>query len=220
MHRNKSQQHNLFSTSWKHQHSSGGTLRQKRNGRRARALSTKDPLHLVFKVHRSRLRGKSLRTYRVYSLLTQLIKKYAGHFHVKVEQVSIQGDHCHLLIRAPRRCHYQHFFRVVAGQLAQQLSQQGLLVSVTKGVTGTPHIAKTSGTVTDTHRTTAQIALQKKGTGLWKLRPFTRVVKGYRAYQIVRNYIQLNEKEALGEIRYQKSRLRGLSTADWQVLWS
>jgi hypothetical protein len=46
------------------------------------------------------------------------------------------------------------------------------------------------------------------------------VVKGWKAYQIVRNYIQLNEKEALGEIAYKKDRLRGLSMSEWNILWS
>ncbi len=55
---------------------------------------------------------------------------------------------------------------------------------------------------------------------LWKYRPFSRVVKGWKSYKIVRNYIQLNEKEVLGKIKYQKNRLRGLSTADWQILWA
>jgi hypothetical protein len=60
----------------------------------------------------------------------------------------------------------------------------------------------------------------RKGTGLWKYRPFTRVVRGWKAYQVVRSYIRLNEKEARGEIPYRKQRLRGLSSADWGILWS
>lgn len=55
---------------------------------------------------------------------------------------------------------------------------------------------------------------------IWKYRPFSRVIWGWKAYRVVKNYIQLNEKEALGKIKYQKNRLRGLSTSDWQILWS
>jgi hypothetical protein len=36
----------------------------------------------------------------------------------------------------------------------------------------------------------------------------------------VRDYIQLNEKEATGEIRYSKHRLRGLREEDLSRLWS
>jgi hypothetical protein len=55
---------------------------------------------------------------------------------------------------------------------------------------------------------------------LWKYRPFTRVVRGFKAYKLVRDYIQLNEKEATGEIRYSKQRLRGLLADELSRLWS
>jgi hypothetical protein len=45
-------------------------------------------------------------------------------------------------------------------------------------------------------------------------------VRGYKAYNIVRDYIQLNEKEATGEIRYSKLRLRGLLPDELSRLWS
>jgi len=64
---------------------------------------------------------------------------------------------------------------------------------------------------------TKNLAKVKK---LWRHRPFTRVVKGWRAYNIVRDYIQLNEKEALGDIPYRAERLRGLSSSDREILWS
>jgi hypothetical protein len=54
---------------------------------------------------------------------------------------------------------------------------------------------------------------------LWKYRPFTRVVRGFRAYKIVRDYIQLNEKEATGEICYSKQRLHGLLADELSRLW-
>ncbi|MEK6774395.1 MAG: hypothetical protein AABY64_10665 [Bdellovibrionota bacterium] len=55
---------------------------------------------------------------------------------------------------------------------------------------------------------------------LWKYRPFTRVIKGWKAYKIVRSYIQLNEREALGVIPYRKTRLKGLSSTEWELLWT
>ena len=54
---------------------------------------------------------------------------------------------------------------------------------------------------------------------IWKYRPFSRVVVGLKAYETVMNYVRLNEKEASGEIRYSKQRLRGLSMAEWEILW-
>ncbi len=57
-----------------------------------------------------------------------------------------------------------------------------------------------------------------EGPKIWKYRPFTRVIKGFRPYQVVRNYIQLNECEALGR-PYSKTRLRGLSKEQLRELW-
>jgi putative transposase len=213
----------LFKNHWSHNYSYGGSLRAKRAGRGKRPLSSKEPLHLVFKINREKLRSKSLRTPSCYRLLMMIIKQYSKHFFVRVDQISIQGDHCHLLVRATRHCLFHHFFRVVAGQIAQRFEKEGWLVA---SVTGTPRKKQSPVKVTGTPNcrrgaaNTQKIIKQQNGTRLWKHRPFTRVVLGYKAYQIVRNYIQLNEKEALGKIKYQKNRLRGLSSGDWKILWS
>ena len=157
------------------------------------------------------MRTGTLRSPYGRTIIERIIKKYAQRFFVKIDQYSIQADHIHFLVRAPRRSRYQYFFRVIAGQIAQQFLDAGLL----KAMTGA------------SHNLNEALKLQRKqevrngesSTGLWMYRPFTRVVRGYRAYQIVRNYIQLNECEAQGVIRYNKKRLFGLSMADWEVLW-
>jgi putative transposase len=185
---------------WRHRFSHGGVLRQKRSGRGARPLSTKDPLHLVFKAQRRLLKG-GFRSSQRFALIHHLVQKYKLKFYVKVDQISIQGDHLHLLVRTSRRTNFQSFFRVLAGQIAQRFEKEGLLTPVTD----TPP----SG-----HRVNGQ------ELKLWMHRPFSRVVKGWKAYQVVRNYIQLNEKEALGQIHYRGTRLKGLSSAEWQIIWS
>jgi REP element-mobilizing transposase RayT len=188
-------QTSIFQSHWQHRFSHGGALRNQRAGRGARPLSTKDPLHLVLKIHRESLGRGSLRSPQRMKLISQLVQKYSRKFFVKIEQITIQGDHLHLLIRTSRRSFYQHFFRVLAGQISQQFSKQKL-------VTDTP----------------ADAAAQARG--LWKHRPFSRVIKGWRSYKIVRDYIQLNEQEASRKIPYRKSRLRGLLTEEWLLLWA
>lgn len=175
---------------WKHRYSSGGTLRKQRFDRKARPLSTRDPIHLVLKVDKARV-PKGLRTPRRFQIIQQLLRKYSRKFAVRVEQVSIQRDHIHCLIRLGRRSLGQNFFRVWAGQIAQNFQKRGLL----SAVTGTPG-------------------------RFWKYRPFTRVIRGWRAFQIAKAYVQLNEKEAQGKIVYRKQRLRGLLEKDWENLWN
>ena len=94
-----------------------------------RALSTKDPIHLVLKANRETLRG-GLRSYKRYFLIQKLVRIYSKKFFVKIEQVSIQGDHVHLLIRISKRSLCHSFLRVLAGQIAQQFQAQGLIQRV------------------------------------------------------------------------------------------
>lgn len=184
--------------SWKHRHSHGGELRKLRAGRKMRALCTKDPIHLVLKANRETIRG-GLRSYKRYFLIQKLVRIYSKKFFVKIEQVSIQGDHIHLLIRISKRSLCQSFLRVLSGQIAQQFINQDLTTTETKEMIATD---------TPKERSTRR---------LWKYRPFTRVVKSWKAYRIVRDYISLNEAEALGIIAYSKMRLRGLVQAQTLV---
>ncbi len=169
---------------WKHRHCHGGVLRNSSKGRGARPLSSSDPMHIVFKVNKIAVKT-GLRQPRNFSLLNILLKKYSRKFAVRIEQFSIQADHVHLLVRG-KRAQLQSFFRVLAGQFAQVLTD----------------------TFTRKH----------EGVKVWKYRPFSRVVKGYKSYRVVRDYIQLNEREALGR-PYSKTRLRGLSLEQLQELW-
>lgn len=202
----RSGQLSFIYTPSKHRYCHGGNLRNCRSGRGARPLSTKQSLHTVFKLNKTRLRSKSLRVGPGFGLSLAIIRTYAKRFFVKIDQLSIQNDHIHLLIRTGRRSRYHYFFRVVAGQIAQRFEQEGLLAAAARLATAAGAAA------TDT---------PPRGLSLWKWRPFSRVVSGGRkAYFTVKNYIQLNEKEARGEIRYRATRLKGLSMKDWEILWS
>ena len=217
-------QQKFFKTHWKHALSHGGQLRQKKLGRGQRPLSSKEPVHLVLKCHPGYLKYKSLRAPANFWVINKTLQRYAKRFGIKIEQVSIQSDHVHLLLRCSRRSFYKAFFRVVAGQISQRLEKLELLK-----VTDTP-----ARTQFQSPATKSKVALALEGRRgkvsatvraklkcrLWIYRPFTRVVRGYRSYVIVRNYIQLNEQEARGRISYQAKRLRGLSMSDWRLLWT
>ncbi len=205
MNKKQSQQTEFQKIHWKHRYSHGGQLRNCRHGRGSRALTRKAPIHLVFKANKEVLRG-GFRTYRRYFLIQKLVDIYAKRFFVKIEQITVQSDHLHLLIRINKRSQAQNFFRVVAGQIAQRFKLEGLV-----------NFSLTQKSATDTSIDAPKTTRHPKK--LWKYRPFTRVVKGWKPYQIVRNYIQLNEQEALGVISYRKERLKGLSLSEWEPLW-
>ena len=217
-HASSPKQQSLFTTKWRHRLSHGGRLRNHRDGRGQRPLSTKEPIHLVFKVYRSKLRHNSLRHSQSYLVIHRVITKYSVHFGVRVDQVSIQADHIHMLIRARRRSQFHHFFRVVAGQVSQRFKHDGMLKTASSTISTKP--THTSLRQQDLSAMTDTPEIAQSAGSLWKHRPFSRVVRGFRAFIIVRNYIQLNEQEAAGRIRYQKLRLRGLSMSDWEELWN
>ena len=189
----------------------GGEHRKKRHGRGRRQLSCKQALHVVFKINRIVLKTQSLRTHQNFKLSREIIQKYAARFFIRIDQISIQGDHIHCLVRTCRRSFFHHFFRVVSGQIAQQFEKTDKLRFV---------IDERFRRVTDTPKDVNNTLKIKRKLKLWMYRPFSRVVRGYKNYKIVRNYIQLNEKEARGIIPYKKNRLRGLSLAEWQILWA
>jgi len=174
-------------TNCDHRFCHGGELRNSRLGRGIRPLSTKVPLHVVFKIRGGSLK-KGLRSPEAFSCVHKLIGRCSKKFFVKIEQFSVNADHIHLLLRCSKRSMFHHFFRVLAGQIAQQL-------------TGTQN-------------------KKKEGLGIWKSRPWSRVIKGYKNYVTVRNYVLLNKKEAEGKIAYRKERTRGLSEELLRELWT
>lgn len=216
-------QQNFYGVHRRHRYCYGGQLRKQVRGRGQRPLSCKQALHAVFKIDRTRLRHRGLRVAPCFYLIHQVVRQYSKRFYVKVEKISIQGDHIHMVIRTTRRSHFHYFFRVVAGQIAQRFEHEGLLSgSLKKSMTDTPQprvSVEPRNTITGLGRCLSG-KKQKKGTKLWLLRPFSRVVLGAKAFQTVMDYVQLNEQEALGKIKYQKLRLRGLSSGEWAILWS
>lgn len=220
----KGKQQSFFGSN-KLNYSHGGELRKKRSGRGSRPLSTKDSHHLVFKVDKEKLRNRSFRHPKSFKYVQFLIEKYSRKFYVKIEQISYQHDHIHILARSSRRSNFHNFFRVFAGQIAQNLKVTDTpkvpLENSSKSVTDTTPKFRTDSIPSAMHELDAKSGVStKKEFRFWKSRPFTRIVKEWRSYLVVRDYIQLNEKEITGAILYRKKRLVGLSTGDWKLLWS
>ena len=177
----------------------GGEYRKKRSGRGARPLSSKKSHHIVFKINKSHLKNGNFRHPKNFDYVQKVLKRYAKRFFIKIEHISYQHNHIHILARSTRRSFFHHFFRVFTGQIAQNMK-----------VTDTPKRVG-AGPVTDT---------PKRKVVLWLSRPFTRVVVGRDNFLTTRNYIQLNEKEVTGVIPYRSSRLKGLSLREWLLLWT
>ncbi|PWU16665.1 MAG: hypothetical protein C5B49_10255 [Bdellovibrio sp.] len=57
-----------------------------------------------------------------HTLILKLTRQYASRFFVKIEQISVQGDHIPCLIRCSKGSMLQNFFRVLAGQISQRVT--------------------------------------------------------------------------------------------------
>ncbi len=85
-----------------------------------------------------------LRALKIQKIIKFLFQKYAKNFFVRIDQITIQHDHIHVIVRSPRRFYFQSFFEVIAGQIAHVFQKQGLLksdeeqIKLNQGMTGTP----------------------------------------------------------------------------------
>ena len=232
--KNVSQKQQSFFSLNKSNYSYGGELRKKRSGRGSRPLSVKESHHLVFKVQKTKLRNKSFRHPKSFKYIQFLLDKYSRKFYVKIEQISYQHDHIHILARSSRRSNFHNFFRVFAGQIAQNLQVTDTperIVRPSLKFTGDASKLRNENEDSDKSKASAKDEGSAKGKAsakgrgsrkrefrFWKSRPFSRILKGWHSYLVVRDYIQLNEKEVTGIIPYRKNRLVGLSADDWELL--
>lgn len=76
---------------------------------------------LQLKLSMKPLRNQSFRHPRNLKLVQLLMEKHSKRFYVRIERMSYQHDHIHLLARSVRRSQFHNFFRVFAGQIAPLL---------------------------------------------------------------------------------------------------
>ena len=54
-------------------------------------------------------------------------------------------------------------------------------------------------------RSVTGLLARKFGRGLWKYRPYTKIIEWGRHAQNLKNYIELNEREVRGETQYRRN---------------
>jgi len=175
----------------------GGTLAlSKRRSRRP--LDIKKSVHLVL---RSDLAKGSRSLMRNQDVVLRVLQKFSRRFQIRIYEKAICGNHIHLLVKAKSRRDLQNFFRVLAGQIAQEILRRfPLQKHESKAFTGAP--GGTPGT----------LALQGKRCEMhwknqrtfWSLLLYSRIVRWGRDYQAVKAYVIQNTKEALGLIAYKE----------------
>lgn len=148
----------------------GGLLRNRRKGRGARPISTKESMHLVLRS--SKAKGDwSFRKKANAEKVEFILKKFSKKYAVRILSIANVGNHIHLHIQLIKRLTYKPFIRAVTAAIAM-------------AITGVSRWSKS-----------------KTQIKFWDYRPFTRVVRGWRAVLGLRDYIVINQLEGIGTHR-------------------
>jgi len=153
----------------------GGELLKKRKGRvRGRPLDTKNSIHLVLRS--SKAVGEwSLSKPTNKRKVDSLFRKFAQRYGVKIYSLAYAGNHLHCQIQLSNRHAYAKFIR-------------GLTSAVAMAITGRNRWTRNDAT---------------GPLKFWDYRPFTRIVKGLRAFLTLKDYLQINRLEGFGYNRLQ-----------------
>lgn len=166
----------------KNQFACGGELRKKRKGRTARTLSTKDTMHLVL---RSSL-ARGLWNFKKHDhKLREIVQKFARKYGVRIISLANAGNHLHFQIHLTNRYTYRAFIRSITGAIAM-------------AVTGASRWCPLKKRLKELGVAAAGVA-----KAFWDYRPFTRIVRGLRAYLTLKDYIHINRLEGFGYTRDQ-----------------
>lgn len=168
----------------------GGRLLNGRR-RRARPLSTKEPIHLVMRSSWAKGSTSFLQP-RNKNEIQRLIRVIAKKYFIQLYQVAIAGNHVHLVIRCPRRQFYKTFVRVLSSQIASHvMKKQSFKVFkqfVLNQKWGDPHPGSTEP--------------QGLSQQFWQFRPWSRVLHWGLDFKTCCLYVLQNTLEALGFVDY------------------
>lgn len=147
----------------------GGELLKTRRGRASgRVLDTKNSMHLVLRSSKARGSWSFLRPENAVRI-RGILAKFSGRYGVRILSLANVGNHLHLQIQLTRRASYRPFIRAVTGAIAMA--------------------------ITGVNRWTQNPGEKLK---FWDLRPFTRVLQGYRSVLNLRDYLAINRLEGMG----------------------
>ena len=151
----------------------GGELLKTRKGRsQPRPLSTRESMHLVLRS--SKAKGAwAFNKGSNSGQIEKIVLKFAGKYGVKIYSLANVGNHLHFHIKLSNRHLYRPFIRAITAAIAMK-------------VTGASRWKKLKSTARDR---------------FWDYRPYTRVVRSWRAFLSLKDYIRVNSWEGWGSSR-------------------
>lgn len=156
----------------------GGKLANTRAGRAgARPLSTKNSMHLVLRSTQA-CGTKSFRYGQNRKKIRAIIEKFAKKYAVRLHSMANVGNHLHLHFQLTRRETYKPFIRAITA-------------AIMMAVTGMSRWTKAQDRIQE----------KQKKKRFWDLRPFTRIVSSWTGFLKLKDYIAINQLEAVGHTR-------------------
>lgn len=161
----------------------GGELFKTRKGRaRPRPLDARNTMHLVLRS--SKARGPwSFKRPENEKKIREITARFSRKHGIKILSLANVGNHLHFHLKLSNRFTYRPFIRALTAAIAMAVTGASRWQSV-RAKAGIPAIRSTK-------------------LRFWDYRPFTRVVKGLRAFLTLRDYIRINELEGCGHRREQ-----------------
>ncbi len=165
----------------------GGELLKKRRFRQmGRPISVRHSMHFVLRS--SQARGAWSFT-RHRAAIDEILKKFARRNGIALKSYANVGNHLHLHIQLSNRHTYKAFIRAISAAIMMK-------------VTGASRWQKFRPLVR------RQLSPGAKSTGsdksqlrFWDLRPFSRIIVGFRALLTITDYITINQHESMGHSR-------------------
>ncbi len=159
--------------------------------RSRRPLNSDNPVHLVLRSEIA-FGARSLKRNRPIVLRT--LFKFSKRFKVKVYEKAICSNHIHCVVKAPSRRAMQNFFRVFAGQIAQEILIAHPLTEMARerGDRGGTSAGE------NTH--------PKNRRSFWTLLAYTRIVRWGFDFRTVLKYVVRNTLETERIIPYKPRR--------------
>lgn len=151
----------------------GGSLRTKAKNRGFRPLSSKDSIHLVMRSSLAK-NDWSFRNGKNFQKIAKFIAEFSAKKGIRILSVANVGNHLHFHIKIPNRTIYKAWIRGLSSGIAMLVLQRDGFLKLSKA--------------------------KKK---FWDYRPFTRVIKSFKAYLTLKDYLEINQLEGVGISRVQ-----------------
>ncbi len=156
-------------------------------------------MHLVLRS--TKAKGDwSFRSSKNERKIRQIVDHFSSKYGIKIHSLANVGNHLHFHIKLGNRQTYKPFIRAITSAIAMAVTGASRWNKVNTNRGNGQHL-ENGGHSTD--RLTNRTNHKSSKNRFWDYRPFTRVVRSFKALLNLRDYIRINELEGYGYKRDQ-----------------